>query len=211
MLSPYCRVLGLSAVSLWVLGGEAVAQPWDGEQHWGIGAHASGVGLSASDAEGDEARSFELGGGGIQLRYRLNWRWSFEAEIDGVSGQLEDNGPTRRSSGLGLAAIFHINPYQAWTWHVLAGFGGGRDDIRFLEFVDDKPMRGEVSFSHGMFQLGGGVERRFRKFGVGIELRLLGMTRNDDDLDGPAFEGMDEPAPREESGGRFNLYANYYF
>jgi hypothetical protein len=199
----------LSLAALLVAVAPAGAEPWDGGQRWGIGVHATAMGLGP--AEDSEADAFAMGGLGVQVRYRLHRRWEFEAELDHVAGKLESGDLSREVRSLLLNAMFHINPGSQWTWTLVGGLGGGRDDIEFVEISGKQRMTGEASFAHGHFHVGVALERRFSNIGVAAQLRAVGVTRNEEELDGPAFEGMDVPTPRNESGGRFNLLVTYYF
>ncbi len=208
------RTAALAALCLGALAIEitpAAAQPWDGAQKWGVGFHATALGLAGSEQDGEADDQFALGGAGIQLRYRLNGRWELEAELDHVSGEREADGAERHVKSMLLGAMFHINPRSQWVWSVVGGMGGGRDDVEYRTFAGKQVMSNEASFAHAQLQLGVSLERRFRHIGVAAQLRAVAAGRSDDKLDGPAFEGMDEPTPRKESGGRFNIVATYYF
>jgi hypothetical protein len=215
-MSPRFAVAVVFSLALCVVAQPAQADPWNGAQKWGVGFHLTGMGLGPAETDddaglGDDPEQLDLGGAGLQVRYRLNRRWEFEAEIDHVAGELENGGLARDYKSMTLAAMFHINPNSQWTWSVIGGFGGGTDDVRFVEMADGKPSTRNATFSHGHVHLGVALERRFENIGVGAQLRAVGMGRNEEDADGPLFEGSDEPTPREEGGGRFNLHVTYYF
>lgn len=213
-MSPRLAVSVVFSLALCAAAAPAEADPWNGAQKWGIGFHLTGMGLGPAEQADvdDEAQPIDLGGAGLQVRYRLNRRWELEIELDHVSGQLEDSGLARDYKSMTFAGMFHINPNSQWIWSAIAGLGGGTDDVRFVQMsADGKPESSAATFSHGHVHLGVALERRFKNIGVGAQLRIVGMGRNEDDEDGPEFEGLDEPTPREESGGRFNLHVTYYF
>ena len=89
----------------------------------------------------------------------------------------------------------------------MAGFGGSVDRIEFA----DKAKNQAVEFANAHGHVGVGVERRFRKFSVGLELRAIGMKRDDEAHDGPAYVGQDAQLPRESEGAQLSLTGTYYF
>ncbi|MND00811.1 hypothetical protein D3C83_195520 [compost metagenome] len=49
-------------------------------------------------------------------------------------------------------------------------------------------------------------------FGIAAQLFGIGFERDNEKLDGPAYEGRDGgPVPARSSGGQFLLLGNYYF
>jgi hypothetical protein len=191
---------------LLLLPASAAAEPDPGPGRWGIGFHLSGLGL-ASEAAPDE--SFELGGAGIQVRYRLAPRWEFELAVSRVRGERERDGLERdlRLGTLGVA--FHLTPKSPWDVSLTAGFGGGREDVSAPAGKAMQPAA--AAFAHAHAYVGVGLERRFRRWGLGGELRAVGLARDPDELDGPAFAGADVPVPEESSGAQLRLAATYFF
>ena len=210
-MSPKLGFAVVFSIALALTARPVDADPWNGADKWGVGFHLTGMGLSPADTETDTEDELGLGGAGLQVRYRLNRRWELEAELDQVKGELEDGGLSRDYKSMTLAGMFHINPQSQWTWSVVAGLGGGSDDVRFAQMTDGKPTSSSATFSHAHLHLGVALERRFKHIGVAAQLRAIAMARNEDEADGPAFAGSDEPTPREESGARFNLVVTYYF
>jgi hypothetical protein len=155
----------------------------------------------------DQEDTIEMGGGGLQARYRLNRRWELEVSVVGTHGE-RGSDYLRDSSSLTLGALFHMRPGRRWDWYLLAGVGGTRDRVSFSKAASTA----EEEFASGHFQLGAGVERRFRRFGIAAELRVIGSRRNDEELDAVSYTpGVDGPIPAESSGGQLNLLATYYF
>lgn len=169
----------------------------------GIGLRLGGMGLESS---ADPERKAELGGGGVHVSYRFTPRWSIELNIEGMSGELAD-GRTRQTSMVTLGALLHLTPLATWDWYLAGGLGAVHDNI-LVGGPDTDVM---YEFSEGMVQLGGGVARRWDRVSIGAELRLVGMSRSDEELDGPEFEGRDGPVPLESGGGQFSLTGAYFF
>lgn len=178
----------------------ALAAPWDGQQHWGVGFHATGLGLQS---KADPEVKDDLGGAGIQGRYRLNARWELELAADHIQGERDD-GLERDLRLMTLGAMFHINPQSQWDFSVVAGLGGAREDVT-------QKNKGQAAFEHSQAYLGVALERRFQHIAIEAQLRAVGLHRNDEKLDGPDFAGLDVPVPQQSSGGQLLLSACYYF
>lgn len=222
MRFPLSVLLSLPLTSL--AAGAAIAQPAaaqpevaasaPAERNWGIGVHLGGLGLEPRNADGDEltegsSDKIELGAAGIQLRYKLHRRWELELAATHMAGELGDTGAERHSGSLVLGVMFHINPDADWQWSGLFGIGGAHDEIS-VEKNGERVTTAE--FSEGLVRLGVGLERRFDRWGIAAQLYGIGFQRDDDKLDGPAYEGRDGgPVPARSSGGEFLLLGNYYF
>lgn len=179
------------------------------ERNWGIGVHLGGLGVHPE--ENEEAQT-EMGGGGVQLRYRLAPRWELELDASGYGeNRREDDGDglRRTTSMVVLGAMFHINPHSDWKWSVLAGLGGARDHLEATNKTGER--RTAAEFSNGLFRLGVGLEKRWDRIGLAAQLYGIGMKRDDGGLDGPEFMDEDSPIARKQSGGLFQIAASYYF
>lgn len=177
---------------------------------WGLGFHVGGMGVSPEqDGEVDEANKVDMGLVGAQLRFRLHRRWELELDLSYMEGALPGAGETRRSTGaLILGGMFHINPDSRWLWSVLLGVGGTRDQI-WYEKQGERVT--QADFAGGMARIGVGLERRFARWGIAAQLFGVGLERNNEELDGPAYVDRDGPVPQHSSGGLFQLVGNYYF
>ena len=187
-----------------------VAEP---ERRWGIGVHLGGMGLEPTTEDGEEvvegdADRTDLGAAGLQVRFRLHRRWELELSATHFAGELGDTGQLRSSGSLTLGGMFHFNPGSRWLWSGLLGIGGTHDTIS-VEKGDERVTTAE--FSEGHVRLGVGLERRFDRIGIAAQLYGVAFERNDDELDGPAYEGRDGPVPARSSGGLFLLVGNWYF
>ena len=181
------------------------------ERNWGIGLHLGGMGVHPKDDDREEAVT-EMGGGGVQLRYRLAPRWELELDLSGYGEERhhdDGDGLRRRMGVVMLGAMFHINPHSDWKWSVLAGLGGAHDVLETENAAGDRKRVAE--FSNGVFRLGVGLEHRWERFGLSAQLYGLAMKRDDDELDGPDYVDQDAPLAREQSGGMLQISGNYYF
>jgi len=187
-----------------------IVQPRPRMHRWGIGVHLGGMGVRKHEDDGnDDGPKTDLGLVGLQLRYRLHRRWELELAFSYMEGQLPDLGDTRRSTAsLILGGMFHINPDSRWLWSVLFGIGGARDAI-WYEKQGDRIVQSE--FAEGLVRLGVGLERRFESWGLAAQLYGVGLERDDDKLDGPAYVDRDGPVPQHSSACLFQLVASYYF
>lgn len=190
----------------------AVAAP-DPLPKWGVGLHATSLGLAAERTPDDQT---QYAGGGLQLRYRLTPRWQLELSLDHVREQLEngDEGD-RQLDATTLSALYHFRPYARWDWYLLAGIGGMTDgDPEASDAVREASAR-------GLIQAGVGVERRFRHLAIGAELRAVGLSpRQAAADDAPEAQPTGAPAMTvptsviEEdglSGGQLTIAGTYYF
>ena len=214
-LAALTTLLAAAAPALAQSAQPQVTAPAARNQRWGLGVHLGGVGLEPLDEDGDEltegtSDKIEMGAVGLQLRFKLHRRWELELAATHMAGEMSgDTGAERHSGSLTLGVLFHINPDDNWIWSGLFGLGGTHDEI----MVDKNGEHVTThEFSEGHVRLGVGLERRFDRFGIAAQLYGIGFERNDEELDGPAYEGRDGgPVPARSSGGEFLLLGNYYF
>lgn len=181
------------------------------ERNWGIGLHLGGMGVHPENDDSEEAHT-ALGGGGVQVRYRLAPRWELELDLSGYGEDRRENdgdGLHRKIGVVMLGAMFHINPGSDWKWSVLAGVGGAHDTLEASSKAGER--RRVAEFSNGVFRLGVGLEKRWERFGLAAQIYGIAMKRDDDELDGPDYMDQDTPIARKQSGGLFQIVGNYYF
>lgn len=213
-LAALTTLLAAAAPALAQSAQPEVAAPAARDQRWGIGVHLGGVGLEPRNQDGDElvegeADTIEMGAAGLQLRFKLHRRWELELAATHMAGEVGDTGAERHSGSLTLGVLFHINPDDNWIWSGLFGIGGTHDEI-MVDKAGESVTTHE--FNEGHVRLGIGLERRFDRFGIAAQLFGIGFERDDEKLDGPAYEGRDGgPVPARSSGGQFLLLGNYYF
>jgi len=192
------RRLSLALVMVLAAAGAAHA----GE--WGIGFRTAAQTIAA---EGGEDNALHLSGGGIQVRWRWSPRWSLELTAEGLVHESEGGAYTRRMDPGTLAIRYHLTPYRRWDWYLLFGVGGTHTEVTYRK-ADGQTMVVETAEeAHAHF--GAGLERRWRRLGLGAELRFVGLSRDDEQLD----EGVAPSSviPADESGAQLNLALTYYF
>lgn len=190
----------------------APSEGWDGSR-WGIGLRLSST--SFTDEANPDAEPTQFGGGGIEIGYRLGARWEFTLELGGGQEKLEDGSEgTRQMSAATLAANYHLRPYRAWDVVLAAGFGS----TTIVEEGASDEMREAAARGH--IKLGVAVERRLRRWPVGLSigLSMIGVAPAEEDApDAPTTQvppAMPELVDDEDegvSGGELTLGATYYF
>jgi hypothetical protein len=183
----------------------AVARPVQLRQRFGVGLRTVGMSVASTETPDDE---IDLGGGGVQLRYRFAPRWSVELLLEHVEGELGDGAYVRRSTPATLGVHFHLTPRSRWNWYLAAGLGVTGDEVTRTG-RDGQEIREQFVEHH--LHLGGGLERRFGRWGIGAELRGVALSRDDDERDGAKYVEVDGPIPRESTGGMLSLQGSYYF
>jgi hypothetical protein len=180
---------------------------------WGIGLRMTSMALAP---ESNPDAETQYGGGGLQLRYRVAPRWQLELALDHVTEQLENGDMgTRQLQSATIAAQYHFRPYERWDWYALVGLGGTANGDP--EISDEERRASEQGHVH----LGVGIERRFRHFAIGAELRAVGMAPHENEAEDvpvptePSPTGMSIPPSVIEaegtSGGQFTIAGTYYF
>jgi hypothetical protein len=170
---------------------------------WTVGLHFGGVGLHPED---DADAHTDFGGGGLTIGYRLAQRWVLAATIEGGTEQLENGEEGDRHLSLfTIEAQFHPRPYAKWDWYVAAGVGGGA--ISTGEGDD-----AVVETEGGVFTLGAGIERHIGRWGIGAELRMIGMAVEEPDDSTARMTVPDEDEEQEHlSGGALSIFGAYHF
>jgi hypothetical protein len=141
-----------------------------------------------------------LRGGGVQARYRLGDRWSLELAIEGTHTTVAGGRYQHTVTPVSLSAFFHLTPRSSWDFYLLAGMGGVVQEIT-LTRADGTTMTEDGDGS--MVHMGFGVERELGPFGVGAELRALGMSCSEN--------CETSQIPVESTGSQLNLTLTYYF
>ncbi len=168
---------------------------------WTVGLRATAQHL-APDA-GDEADTMELRGGGLQARWRFLPSWGLEVSLEALRGELAGGDFRRDSGALTVTAMWHPFGLVAWDFYVLAGIGGTGDTVT-LRGAGDREI--EQSFEQTHVHLGIGLEHLWRHWGLGIEVRAVGLARQDQD---EARAG--DAVPPSSAGAQWSLTLGYYF
>jgi hypothetical protein len=186
------------------------SEGWDGSR-WGIGLRLSSTSFHH---ESTPEQPINFGGGGIEIGYRLGARWELALALGGGREKLEDGSEGTRELGQAtISAIYHLRPFRAWDVYLAAGFGS--TTITEQDATDE--MREAAARGH--VALGVGVERRLRRWPIGLsaELHAIGVAPREDAEDAPTTGrpgAMPEVVDLEDegmSGGELTLAATYYF
>jgi hypothetical protein len=179
----------------------------------GVGLHVAS--LAIANREDPDADPTQLGGGGLQVRYRLTPRWELELGLSALREHDEEHmpvGPQMHTATLG--ALFHMRPGHHWDWYLVGAVGG----IQKGDRRDDDAEQGRA-----MAQLGIGIEHRWRRLGIGLELRAVGIAPEEQGEDvRPAARtagtggGVSTTPPveddeRGDTGAQVSFGATYYF
>lgn len=196
----------MAFVTLATAASPAAADPYAHGHRWGVGLRSTALAIAPDD---DPGRTMTLGGGGWQVRWRLSARWSLELVGEHVQKISSDGAFERHSRPITLSGLWHLTPYRRWDWYLIFGVGGTDDEVRYRR-ADQASATERFSETH--VHMGLGVERFWGRFGVGAELSVVGLVRDDDRGDGPRYAGRPYgPIPMESSGSQFSLTATYYF
>jgi hypothetical protein len=183
-------------------------------RRWSVGLSLGGMSL-APESRPDDETAFAVGE--LALRFRATRHLELELAVGGGRERTEDDqeGELEVSSAV-LAARWRFRPEHAWNWFVMAGLGGAsvtRHDASDQERSDA---------TQPLVTLGIGIERRFRRFALQAEARVVGMgtrergdeamalspeSRGPFDTDAIVSPAVDE----QRAGGAFSIGASYYF
>lgn len=142
-------------------------------------------------------------GGGLHVRFRLTERWGLELTSETVTGQTKDGNFSRTANPVTLAAAYHLTPNRPWDFYLLLGLGSTAETVQIRE--------NEQVFEEAHVHLGVGLEHRFGAFGVGVELRAVGLSMKPEEGDAKRYRGQVKgPIPTESSGSQLNVVATYY-
>lgn len=183
---------------------QQVAPPAPRDRRWSIGASIGSTEISQSN--GHEDQSVTFAGGSLAVRYRAWRHLELEFSIGGGREQI----PEERGGGEGelamatgtLAARYRFNPRAKWNWWLLAGVGAttvARNDATDEEI--DAAQR-----PHGV--LGIGLERRFNRFALQVELRGLAIGQTEEEMKYAEDSGMETEGL---GAANVSLGASYYF
>jgi hypothetical protein len=188
---------------------------------WAIGL-AMGSLTIAPQASPDAKTQFAVGE--LSLRYRATPHFELELALGGGREQLSDGTQGDREINTGmLAARYRFNIEEAWNWWVMGGLGG----MSVANYYASQEER--KAAERPMGQLGVGIERRFRRFALQVELRAISVGQNPDQTTplsgtvmggGPVKSPAGTPVPPpggnymatdKQSGAVASIGASYYF
>src|SRR5688500_5116898 len=88
----------------------------DPSRRFGVGLHIAS--LAIADRDNPDADPTQLGGGGLQIRYKLTPRWELELGLSTMREHDDEHmpvGPEMHAATLG--ALFHMRPGRRWDWY----------------------------------------------------------------------------------------------
>jgi hypothetical protein len=134
---------------------------------WSVGFAVGGLGLTPKGS----STATQFGIGELAFRYRLGLHLELQAAVGGGSESQQQDGTSGdlAVSEAVLSARWHFRAQRRWNWYVDAGLGA-------LTVADKDATSAQRSdASRGLFELGIGVERRFRHFALAAELHAIGV------------------------------------
>lgn len=183
----------------------------------GLNLGATSV-TAGGDAEGTET-NFRIAE--LALRYRVGPHLELELMVGGGRQVLEDDTDGDLAMGGGtFSARYRFRPGRSWDWWLSGGIGATVIELHdSTEEQRDAATRPHVAF-------GVGLEKRWNRFALHAELRMMGIGPREDQaddapqVDPPAPEGRpgttarlpaDVRGAKDLSAGVFTLGASFYF
>ncbi len=196
------RGFGIAVAAVALCGTQGVAEA---RGKFGVGLRATSQTI-ASDANMEQ--SVSLSGGGLHLRYRIGGRVGLEVSTEHVSSATAGGAFTRDANPITLTATLSFSKGLLWDWYFLGGIGATETEVSFRRA--DGTTSKEV-FHESHVHLGLGLERSFGPLALGAELRLVGLTRDNESGSAPQYGEQDGPVAASSTGSQLNLALTYYF
>lgn len=184
-------------------------------RRWSVGLGVGSLSLAPHHAPDVET---EYGVGQLAVRYLATRHLEIELAFAGGREKLDDGeeGDHEVSQAV-LALRYRFSPGRRWNWWLMAGLGS----LAVTPVEATKEQREYADQS--TLQFGAGLERRWSRFALQLELRAVGVKAHDIE-DMPVRgevtypDGMPVPpdhAPTDAgdgmSGGQLVFSGNYYF
>ncbi|HUS26999.1 MAG TPA: hypothetical protein VMZ53_00765 [Kofleriaceae bacterium] len=200
----------------------APAPPPVRQRRWSVGLNFGGLNVAPHTQPENES---EFGVGQLALRYRPWRHLEIELALGGGREQLEDGTEGEREVSTSVLALrYRFNPQKRWNWWLMAGMGSFAVTNQWAS--DDEKEAAVQS----TLQFGVGLERRWHRFALQLEIRAVGVAPNEDDMtvyDGggavptaPGETMEPTPPPKDPTyspaadgwkGGQTTIGASYYF
>jgi hypothetical protein len=197
------------------------APPPPKPRRWSVGLGFGSLSLAPHHAQDIET---QYGIGQIAVRYLATRHLEIELAFGGGREQLEDGYEGNREVNQGVLALrYRFSPQRRWNWWVMAGMGS-------LAVTQHDASDDEREYaSQSTLQFGAGLERRWTRFALQLELRAVGVAPHEDDEVMPVTGVVTDaggnmmPLPPEKdpsvttnrgdgmSGGQIVFTGNYYF
>jgi hypothetical protein len=161
----------------------------------------------------------EYGIGQIAVRYLATRHLEIELAFGGGTEKLDDGEEGNREISQGVLALrYRFSPGRRWNWWLMAGMGS-------LSVTQREASKEEREYAEqSTLQFGVGLERRWSRFALQLELRAVGVKAHDVEempVGGVLVDAEDGmiPPPQQPptsagdgmSGGQLVFSGNYYF
>jgi hypothetical protein len=204
----------------------APAPPPVRQRRWSIGLNVGSLGV-APHAQPENQTEFSVGQ--LALRYRPWRRLEIELALGGGTEEYDDGTKGDRQVSTSVLALrYRFNPQKRWNWWLMAGMGSFAVTSTY---ASDEEKEASVQST---LQFGVGIERRWRRFALQLELRAVGVAPNEEGdvvYDGggadmptggstdekmepvrPPYDPYYSPSTRDGwKGGQTTIGASYYF
>jgi hypothetical protein len=187
-------------------------------RRWSVGLGIGSLSLAPHDAP--DAKT-EYGVGQIAVRYLATRHLEIELAFGGGREQLDDGNEGSHEVSQGVLALrYRFSPQHTWNWWLMAGLGSLA--VTHTDATDDEHDAAQQS----TLQFGAGLERRWSRFALQLELRAVGVKAHDAPEAMPVRGGVETdpdgmvPPPDVypvsdagdgKSGGQLIISGNYYF
>jgi hypothetical protein len=187
-------------------------------RRWSVGLGIGSLSLAPHSAPEVET---EYGIGQIAVRYLATRHLEIELAFGGGTEKLEDGEEGNREVSQGVLAVrYRFSPGRRWNWWLMAGMGS----LAVTEREASKEARDSAEQS--TLQFGVGLERRWSRFALQLELRAVGVKAHDVEdmpVGGAITDGNSTMTPLPEkppaptsandgmAGGQMVFSGNYYF
>lgn len=186
-----------------------------------VGINFGGLSVAPPD---DDAGEATFNTAEFAIRYRATPRLELELLLSGGRQTLEDDTLGDLAMGGGtLSARYRFRPGHRWDWWLSAGIGATViERHQSTEEERDAAQRGHMAF-------GIGLERRWNRFAIHAEARMMALGQRSDATDmntAPPLPVPEDgapmplppPAPRDDvrtadelSAGTFTVGASFFF
>jgi hypothetical protein len=186
-------------------------------RRWSVGLGVGSLSLAPHSAPDVET---EYGVGQLAVRYLATRHLEIELALSGGHEKMEDGKDGDREVNQGVLALrYRFSPGRRWNWWVMAGMGS----LAVTQHEATKEERDLAAQS--TLQFGAGLERRWSRFALQLEMRAVGVKAHDVEdapvaggtlvdaggLMTPPKEPMTTDAGDGMAGGQMVLSGNYYF
>jgi hypothetical protein len=190
------------------------------QQRWSIGLNLGSMNV-APHMQPDNQTEFSVGQ--LALRYRPWRHLEIELALGGGREQLQDGTQGDRELHSSVLALrYRFNPQKRWNLWAMAGMGSFAVTS---QYASDAEKQAAVQST---LQFGLGLERRWTRFALQLEVRAVGVAPNDQATgDMPVREPIGSPTdtmqpPKDPGttttssldgwkGGQTTIGASYYF